>query len=150
MFPSLMVFVILLSAVLDVLVYLQDRIAKRKAAYTSSAIAISKSVWARSSNFRRKIISNYFYFFKSGSSFAYPLKVCSKRNGNDSYGYLLGSYLKSALKAWDRYTTVSLTVSVTSLSFVTGRILLVWRLVRRQPRWVLFAKVWIRPERRHF
>ena len=71
---------------------------KEKSAHTSSAIAVAKYVWARLSTFKRTIIGNAFCCFTSGYSFAYPLKVCYKRNGNDQSGSLLGYSLKAALK----------------------------------------------------
>ena len=85
----------------------------------SSAIVVDNYVWARSSNFRITIIGNAFWCFTPGSLFEYPLKVCSNNNDNDPYKSLLGSYLKYALKAWDRYPMVSLTVAATSLLFGT-------------------------------
>ena len=53
---------------------------KKNLAQTSSAIAIAKSIWERSSIFNRMIIGNDFYCFTPGSACAYPLKVCSNRN----------------------------------------------------------------------
>ena len=85
----------------------------------SSAIVVDNYVWARSSNFKITIIGNAFWCFTPGSLFEYPLKVCSNNNDNDPYRSLLGSYLKYALKAWDRYPMVSLTVAATSLLFGT-------------------------------
>ena len=94
----MIIFVQLISAVVDVLVYFQGHIAKKKEAQTRSDIAVSNSVWARSSNFKRTIIGMEFFCFTPGYLFGYPLKVCYKNNGNDPYGSLLGSSLKAALK----------------------------------------------------
>ena len=78
---------------------------------------VANSVWARSSIFKKIIIGNAFCCFIPGSSFVYPLKVCSNKNNNDPYGSILQSYLKFALKAWDRHPAVSMTVSATSIFF---------------------------------
>ena len=94
-----MIFVLLLSAVVDILVYSQGHIAKKIAAQTRSAIDVANYVWARSINFKRMIIGMDFCCFTPGSSFAYPLKFCPNKNGNDPYGSLLGSSLKAAFKA---------------------------------------------------
>ena len=117
MFPSVVIFVHLFSAAVDVLVHSQCCIAKKKAVQTSSDIAIANSVSTRSSTFKRTMIGDSFCCFTPGSSFAYPLKVCSNRNDNDPYGYLLGLSLKAALKDWDSYPKVSMTVAATSILF---------------------------------
>ena len=98
MFTGVMIFVILLSAVVDVLLYLQSCIANKKAAQTSSDIAVANSVWARLNAFKRTITGNAFCYLTPGYSFAYPLKFCSNRNDNDPSGSLLGSSLKYYLK----------------------------------------------------
>ena len=99
MFPSFVVFVLLIYAIFNVLVYLQGCTANKKAVQTISAIAIANYVWARSINFKRMIIGMDFCCFTPGSSFAYPLKFCPNKNGNDPYGSLLGSSLKADFKA---------------------------------------------------
>ena len=98
MFTGVMIFVILLSAVVDVLLYSQSCIANKKAAQTSSDIAVANSVWARLNAFKRTITGNAFCYLTPGYSFAYPLKFCSNRNDNDPSGSLLGSSLKYYLK----------------------------------------------------
>ena len=80
MFLNVMIFVLLVSTVVDVLVYSNVRIAKKNAAHTRSDIAVANSVWARSSNFKRTIIGVTFCCIAPGSSFAYPLKVCPNNN----------------------------------------------------------------------
>ena len=47
MFPSVMIFVLLISAVVNLLVYSQFCIAKKKAVQTSFAIAVANSIWER-------------------------------------------------------------------------------------------------------
>ena len=81
----------------------------------SYAIAVDDSSWARLSTFKGVIVGNAFFCFTLASPFAYPLKVCSNKNGNDPYASLLESFLKSALKDWARYPMVSLTVAATIL-----------------------------------
>ena len=93
-----MIFVLLLSAVVNVLVYLQGYISKKNVAQMSYAIAVDDSSWARLSTFKGVIVGNAFFCFTLASPFAYPLKVCSNKNGNDPYASLLESFLKSALK----------------------------------------------------
>ena len=90
---------------------------KENSAQSSSVIAVANYVWAGLSNFKSMIIGNAFCCFMPGSSFAYPLKVCSNKNENYPYGSLIRLSLKSALKGWDRYPTVSLTVAATSVFF---------------------------------
>ena len=116
-FTIMVIFVLLISDVVNVLVHSQVFIAKKKSAQTTSAIAVANSVWARSSTFKRTIIGRAFCCFTPGSLFAYPLKVCSNNNDNDPSGSLLRSSLKFFLMAWDRYPTVSLTIAATSLFF---------------------------------
>ena len=99
MFPSVMIYVLLPSAVFDILVYSQGCITKGKATQKRSAIDVANYVWARSINFKRMIIGMDFCCFTPGSSFVYPLKFCPNKNGNDPYGSLLGSSLKAAFKA---------------------------------------------------
>ena len=117
MFPSVMIYVLLPSAVFDILVYSQGCITKGKATQKRSAIAVANYVWEISSTFKTPIISMEFYCFMAGSSFVYPLKVCSNKNDNERSGSLLGSSLKSDLKAWDRYPTLFMTFATTSLFF---------------------------------
>ena len=62
MFPSVTIFVIFLSAVVDVLVYSQGCIAEKNAAHISSSIAVANYIWERLSNFKRTIIVNIFFF----------------------------------------------------------------------------------------
>ena len=119
MFPSVTIFVLLISAIVKVLVYSQGCTTKKKAAQTSSAIAIANYVWARLITFKRTIIGNAFCCFTPGYSFSYPSKVCSNRNENDPSGSLIRLSLNASLKARDRYPTVSLTVATTSLLFGT-------------------------------
>ena len=90
MFPSVMIFVLLIYSDVDVLVYSQGCIAKKNAAQTSSAIAVAGSVWARLSTFKGTIIGNAFFCFTPVSSFEYPLKVYSNKNYNDPSRFLLG------------------------------------------------------------
>ena len=99
MFPSVRIFVPLIYAVVDVLMYLPGSIAKKKPAQKRSAIAVANYVWARPSNFNRTIIVMAFCCFTPGSLLAYPLKVCSNKNENEPSGSLIGSYLKYALEA---------------------------------------------------
>ena len=99
MISSVMIFVLLFSAVVDVFVYSQGHIAKKKEAQTRYAIAVANSFLPRSSKFKRMIIGMDFCCFTPGSLFAHLLKVCYKNNDNEPYRYLLGSFLKSALKA---------------------------------------------------
>ena len=80
MFPIVVIFDLLISAIFDVLVYSQGRIAEKKAAQTRSDIAVSNYVWEMSISFKRTIIGMAFCCFAPGSSFAYPLKVCSNKN----------------------------------------------------------------------
>ena len=117
MIPSVVVFVLLVSTVVDVLVNLQGCIMNKKSAQTRSAIAVANSVWARLSNFNRTIIGMAFCCFTHGPSLSYPLKVCPNNNENGQSGSPLGSSLKYALKALDRYPMVTLTDAVTSLFF---------------------------------
>ena len=98
MFPSVMIFILLLSPAVDILVYSQGHIAKKKAAPKISAIAVANSLWERLITFKRTIISMASCCFTPGSSFGYSLKVCSNKNDNDPSGSLLGSSLKDALK----------------------------------------------------
>ena len=57
------VFVLLLSAVVDVLVYSLGCIAKKNASQMRSAIVVANSVWERSSTCKGTIIGNAFCYF---------------------------------------------------------------------------------------
>ena len=98
MFPSVVIFVLLLPAVVDALVYSQGCIANKNTSQMSSDIAIADSVWARSTTFKGAIIGNSFCCFTPVYSFAYPLRICFNNNDNDPSGSLLGSFLKYTLK----------------------------------------------------
>ena len=94
-----MIFIIFISAVFSVLVYLQGCIAKKNASQMSSSIDVAGSIWAKLSTFKGKIVSNAFCYFTPVSSFAYSLTVCSNNNDNYPSGSLLGSFFKSELQA---------------------------------------------------
>ena len=99
MFPSVTIFVLMVSVVVEILLYLRGHIVKKNAVQTSSAIDVSNYVWARSSTFKRTIIGKALCFFIPGSSFAYPLNVYFNKNYNDPYGYIIGPSLKDTLKS---------------------------------------------------
>ena len=89
MFTSVMIIVLLLSAVVDVSLYPQGRIRKKKATQKISVIAVANSVWARLSNFNETTIGMEFFLFMTESLFACPLKLCSNKNYNEPYGSLI-------------------------------------------------------------
>ena len=85
----MIIYVLLISSVVDVLVYSQGRIAKKKSVQTRSDIAVANSVWVRSSTFKRAIIGMDFFCFVPVSLFVCTFKVYSNKNNNDLFGSLL-------------------------------------------------------------
>ena len=99
MFPSVMIFIILISAGVEDLLYSQGLIVKKKTAHIISVITVATSVLAKSSTFKRTNIGIAFCSFTPESLFTYPLKVCSNKDNNGPSGSLTGLSLKAALKA---------------------------------------------------
>ena len=60
MFTTVVIFVLLLSAVVGILVYLHGRITKKKSAQMRYVIAVDNSLWVRLSTFNKTIISMAF------------------------------------------------------------------------------------------
>ena len=140
----------LLSTIVNVLMYLQGWIAKKNAAQMSSDIALSDSIWARSSNFIGTIIGNAFCCFTPYLHLRIPWRSVPKIMTMNHLGIFSGRFLKLPWRIeigiqWYIWLSPQLVFSL-----VPAKIWLVWWLIRGQTGQVVFSSGWIHTERHWF